>query len=365
MPVRHWSLAYLTTGVLMSVLAQKVASSPDVDPALHVIPAAKWTSTALISLLAHANIAGVQHVGTRDGGKPGPQFKIRVMTGVLGVLDCAAYVLFCLGMGSCGAATAGVVLPAMGHVLTAFFSATLLRNTLSRRRAIAVVVVFLGVVVKGWEVRTWADIDAGAWAGFGYLGLASLCYSSMGVLYEGLVRVGSAPRHATITLYSSLIGTLSYVVYFSTCLSGSAMICGGPTRDRVQVLSVVGRGVRALATLSTMSAASAIPTWVQWLGAFAALYNVHVYVQGMTFRSDGALGVQLVNSVRGCTAYMVFCILSGPPGTWGRGEMMGLASGLLAAVGGVLWIDSKPRTEDRVPENAAQRRNKEEEEKAA
>ena len=356
MPVRHWSLAYLTTGVLVSVLAQKVASSPDVDPALHVIPAAKWTSTAIVSLVAHAGMAGGQRGPTHSEGQKSAKFKVKMMTGLLGAFDCAAYALFCLGLGRCGAATAGVVLPAMGHVLTAFFSVTLLRNTLSRRRALAVVVVFFGVLVKGWEVHSWAGIEADAWVGFGYLGLSSLCYSSMGVLYESLLRFGSAPRHATITLYSSIIGTLAYFAYLFSGLSGLSLGSECLTRGWMQVLrGLEWHGQRPLSNLPAVSAIPAIPIWAQWLGAFAALYNVHVYVQGMTFRSDGALGVQLVNSVRGCTAYMVFCILSGPPGTWGRSEMTGLASGLLAAIGGVLWIDSKPRTDDCVSQEMAQK----------
>jgi drug/metabolite transporter (DMT)-like permease len=358
-PVRYWSLAYLATGVLVSVLAQKVASSPDVDPALHVIPAAKWTSTAIVSLLAHTGMAGGQRAGSHIEKQAGAKIKVKMLTGVLGALDCAAYSLFCLGLGSCGAATAGVVLPAMGHILTALFSVTFLRNSISRRRALAVVMVFLGVLVKGWEVHTWASMDMGAWVGFGYLALASLCYSSMGILYESLVRFGSAPRHVTITLYSSIIGTLSYFVYLFAYSSNCSADGECLTRGWVQVLrGLEWRSVRALSTLSNqsiLSAISAIPTWVQWLGAFAVLYNVHVYVQGMTFRSDGALGVQLVNSVRGCTAYMVFCILSGPPGTWGKGEMTGLASGLLAAAGGLLWIDAKSRTEDSVSPNAARK----------
>ncbi len=350
-PVRHWSLAYLTTGVLVSILAQKVASSPDVDPALHVIPAAKWMSTAVVSLVAHVGAVRGRRAQTPVEGRERTTFKIKVFTALLGALDCAAYAMFCLGLASCGAATAGVVLPAMGHVLTAFFSVTLLRNTLSGRRALAVAVVFLGLLVKGWEVRSWEDMEVDAWLGFGYLGLASLCYSSMGVLYENLVRSGSAPRHATITLYSSIIGTLTYFAYL--LVYGSDLSLGRRIliREWIQVWGgdrgSERRGQLAQSTLSVASALPVIPTWMPWLGAFAVLYNVHVYVQGMTFRSDGALGVQLVNSVRGCIAYMAFCILSGPPGTWVRSERTGMASGLLAATGGVLWIDSKSRTEKR------------------
>jgi len=181
--------------------------------------------------------------------------------------------------------------------------------------------------------------------------LAALCYSSMGVFYENLARSGSAPRHATITLYSSIIGTLTYFAYL--LVYGSDLSLGRRIliREWIQVWGgdrgSERRGQLAQSTLSVASALPVIPTWMPWLGAFAVLYNVHVYVQGMTFRSDGALGVQLVNSVRGCIAYMAFCILSGPPGTWVRSERTGMASGLLAATGGVLWIDSKSRTEKR------------------
>ena len=339
-PVRCWSLAYLTTGVLVSVIAQKVASSPGVDPALHVIPAAKWVSTLFVSLVVHTFHAGDRQAKAHVENEPGGRFQTKAMTAVLGALDCAAYVLFCLGLGRCGAATAGVVLPAMGHVLTAFFSITLLRNKLSRRRTLAVGLVFLGVLAKGWEVDFSTDLNADARVGFGYLGLASLCYSSMGVIYESILRFGSAPRHATITLYSSVIGTLSYGVYL---FAYSFRLYAN---DRISIQRWMGERILQIMNLQGMRAlsmSSIIPagtlSWVRWLALFALLYNAHVYVQGMTFRSDGALGVQLVNSVRGCTAYMVFCFLSGPPGTWQKSEIMGLVSGALAAIGGVLWID--------------------------
>ena len=77
--------------------------------------------------------------------------------------------------------------------------------------------------------------------------------------------------------------------------------------------------------------------WGVPLAAFVCVYNVHVYVQGMTFRADGAMGVQLVNAVRGCVTNMVFWVL-GAGGADGGGAV-GLLSGVVAGIGGVLWVE--------------------------
>ena len=145
----------------------------------------------------------------------------------------------------------------------------------------------------------------------------------MGVVYESIIRHGSAPQHATITLYSSSIGTLSYLAYVCLYLL--------PHRRWN------GNGMLTVIWTSWPLSSWPLPAWALWLGAFAVLYNVHVYVQGKTFRSDGALGVQLVNAVRGCTTNLVFFLLGE---RWRRGSgTIGVVSGVLAGVGGVLWIE--------------------------
>jgi len=82
--------------------------------------------------------------------------------------------------------------------------------------------------------------------------------------------------------------------------------------------------------------------WGVPLAAFVCVYNVHMYVQGMTFRADGAMGVQLVNAVRGCVTNMVFWVLGAGGaggGGAGGGRAVGLLSGMVAGIGGVLWVE--------------------------
>lgn len=312
-PVHCWSFIYLTTGVLVSVLGQRVASCPDVDPRLHVLPAAKWLSTLVVSVFAHAWDGNVSNRGKPSAHSvpsvlPESNARhVRLVTLLLGVLDCSAYLLFCMGFARCGAAATAVVLPAMGHVLTAVFSVTLLRNRLSERRWWAVGLVLVGVLGKGWDVDFGGD--GYVREGFGWLALASLCYSSMGVIYEKVVRMGAPPRHATVTLWSSAIGAVGWMGYYALWL------------EEVGFTGSVG-------------------SWGVPLAWFVAVYNVHVYVQGRTFREDGALGVQLVNAVRGCVTNTVFWIIGAGVGS--SGGFVGLLSGVVAGAGGLLWVERKP-----------------------
>ena len=319
-PAQCWSALYLTTGVLVSLLSQHVVSCPHVDPRLHVIPAAKWMSTLAVSIVSHLSgpISPPSDDRAATEGRPRTRTRTRtrttssanardatatkatkatkatnatdatdatdaakvMMTLVLGVLDCTAYLFFCLGFARCGAAASAVVLPAMGHVLTAVFSVTLLRNRLSVRRWWAVGLVLVGVLAKGWDV----DFEGHAYVrvGFGYLALAALCYSTMGAVYETVVRWGVAPRHATITLWSSGMGTAGWVGYYCWYWYSVRSSDGSPL---------------------ALGVPEGLGAWGVPLAAFVCVYNVHVYVQGMTFRADGAMGVQLVNAVRGWRSF--------------------------------------------------------------
>ncbi len=77
---------------------------------------------------------------------------------------------------------------------------------------------------------------------------------------------------------------------------------------------------------------------------FAAMFNLHMLAQGLVFRSDGAIGVGVVNSVRGAVLTVVtsalFCT---PQHPW---LCLTTLSGMSAAVttlGGVVWVLCDPK----------------------
>jgi hypothetical protein len=348
------ALGYLLTGVLVSLIGQVITKKSVFDTSVHAIPAVKWLSMLAVSLVVrHLSTEATACTGDARGSMHDSAIKSNDHTGkirrrsrrrrhsssssnissssssssssscrsargllaLLGVLDCAAYTLFCLGFGSCGAAATSVVLPAMGHVLTASFSLILLHKSLSNRKMLAVLLVLCALAVKGWEVDFSAE--AGVRTGYAYLGLAALCYSSMGVIYEYIIGMGNAPKHLTLTLYSSSIGVACYVAYFGLYLLPDL---GTMVRDKEDLLNSL-----------------------LWLAAFAILYNVHVYAQGLTFRfGGGALEVQMVNAVRGCVTSCVLYVV----GCWFAVfserslGLAGLLSGVLAGLGGILWIEN-------------------------
>lgn len=95
-----------------------------------------------------------------------------------------------------------------------------------------------------------------------------------------------------------------------------------------------------------LAASSASPERVALLLlAFAALFNCHMFAQSLVFSSEGgALGVGLVNAVRGAVLTVIggllFCTPAKPWQCLTR--QMVLAAGVITA-GGVAWVVAESR----------------------
>lgn len=78
--------------------------------------------------------------------------------------------------------------------------------------------------------------------------------------------------------------------------------------------------------------------------AFGAMFNLHMLAQSGVFKSDGAIGVGVVNSVRGAALTVVTSVLfCSPERPW---LCLSMQSGLSAAVttlGGMLWVLNDPK----------------------
>lgn len=312
---------YLLTGVLVSVLGQQVTRAKMFMFHAHILPAVKFLSTFVVN-----SIIATDTKVNRGRGNTASVKQKRLMVG-MGLLDTTAYVLFCLGFGYCGADATAVMLPAMGQILTSFFSLALLKKDVPRRRQIAVCIVFAGVLTKAWDAEKgrralglFTSDEKQFRLGVLYLLGASLCYSLLGVLYEFLVMSGSrefpVPAHAHIMVYSSLIGSVASVIF--------------------QVLYVVPRWEELVRQPLAASGVSPLGC-ILWLMAFAMSYQIHSYAQGLTFQSDGALGVQLVNAVRGSVTNVVASLVFCRDAVSICLSYASMFSGVLTATGGVLW----------------------------
>lgn len=78
---------------------------------------------------------------------------------------------------------------------------------------------------------------------------------------------------------------------------------------------------------------------VHLLVAFGGLFNLHVIAQSMVFKSDGAIGVGVVNSVRGAVLAVVTSLLfceAGKP--WLCLTRQSGASAAVTTLGGLVWV---------------------------
>lgn len=93
------------------------------------------------------------------------------------------------------------------------------------------------------------------------------------------------------------------------------------------------------------AASGATPrTVVPLLLAFAAMFNLHMFAQTLVFRSEGAVGVGLVNAVRGAAITAIggaaFCSPARPQLCLTR---QSAASAAVTALGGVGWVAAGAR----------------------
>jgi hypothetical protein len=347
---------YLMTGVLVSMLSQNIVNRRMFLYRAHVIPWVKFLSTFLVGLVSRwrREVRRGYDVASSMNDSPdshdtcsnqreqtrSQRSMVRIthtraqrfMMVSIGVLEMTAYILFCIGFGYCGADATAVILPSIGQILTAFFSVTILSKSLPKVKWFALLLVSLGIWSKSWDVERGNGLISFLASqheesrqqfrrGLVCLSGAGLCYSLLGVMYEFLLHSGTKdhpePAHADIMFNSSVIGSILSTLY--------------------QIVYVLPRWNELIGAPLASSGVSVL--WaVGLLFIFGILYNVHTYAQGMVFKSDGALGMQIVNAVRGSitnvAASWVFC----PSGSISSCvTIVSISSGILTACGGILW----------------------------
>ena len=379
----------LFTGVVLNLYAQKFTNLKAIEVSSHLIPFVKFLSTAVFALLTEAfskkaslrsQPSSIEKSKKRDQrndkdrnstdkdrltqeygkGKeckesfvydkvchktdaPTPrQSKLMLC---IGLIDSIAYVLFCLGFDKCGAALASVVLAAASQVFTAISSHYILRKHLTQWQMISLMFVLVGISVRlvpesvftagnAMNADKSIHLSQQQWQGIWAISAAGFLYAMLGIAYESLisnVENGPPPSHGRIMKETSKIGLLGSSLY--------------------QLLYTVPRRKMLIINPMTASGISGLQL-VFLLFFFGSLFNLHMFAQSFVFKHHGALGVTLVNAVRGAaiaiTAAALFCSGSRPEMCLTRSS--GLSAGLVT-LGGALWaVSSRKNTKALVHE---------------
>jgi len=168
-------------------------------------------------------------------------------------------------------------------------------------------------------------------AGVFFIILAAALYSCLGITYEALMSSNSPPPYQDILFTTSAIGSLGAVCY--------------------QIVWVLPRWDNMIAAnLSRTSLTH--PKLVFFLVLFGALFNLHMYVQSRVFKSDGAIGVGLVNAVRGAVLVVATSILFCSERSDLCLTFRSGFSALLTTLGGVAWVLVGPQSQGRKSKKA-------------
>ncbi|KAL4451881.1 hypothetical protein ABPG75_007543 [Micractinium tetrahymenae] len=296
-------LLYLCSGVILNTLSQVITDTKFSAPEAHIIPAVKFTFTLVGAALRRP---------PRAVASPSQ----RRLMALIGLLDASAYTVYCLGFFACGATLANLLLSGVGQVLTAVLTRCVLRRRLTSGQLAGIAFVSLGLAVRaapaayfefsGPSAATAGAAGSGAAAaaagagsslalsheqlvGAGLVSLAALLYSILGVAYEKLLKGGEAPPpNAEIMWSVSILGFLASAAY--------------------QFLYVLPRWDVLVAR--PMAASPASPRFVAFLLAvFGTGFNLHMLAQAAVFKTEGAIGVGLVNAVRGAVITLVVAAL--------------------------------------------------------
>lgn len=336
-------LLLLITGTLSTVIAQRVLNQDIADNSVQHLAVTKF-----VAILALSPLSGLWRFLRRAVGLGGadpkrqapadepPTRRSRRATQLmlaLAALDVTSYFVHCVGFALCGSAVATVVFAATAQLLTAAMTRYVLKRRLLKGQRLAVMLVSVGILLRGvaFSMRPGGGgkgTGSGQWWGIAAMLASAVGYSSMGVIYDLLVRTEQpAPSHTEIMVYISRLGLVVSVVYqlvytlprWQTHVS--AHLEGGGTS-----------GVQALALL----------------GLFGAIYNVHSFAQGRVQRMEGALGAGLVAAVRSATVSLasglLFCSPSAPSQCL---TPLSFASAAVVTAGGVAWVTAKPPSEEK------------------
>jgi len=133
-----------------------------------------------------------------------------------------------------------------------------------------------------------------------------------------------------------------------------AGVTGATVYQLVYTLPRWGPLVAAPSAASGATARVVVPLLV----VFAALFNLHMFAQTLVFKSDGAMGVGLVNAVRGAIitalAAAIFC---SPVRPWLCITRQSGLSAVVTALGGVGWVVAGARAKRVQQAPAAPRRS--------
>lgn len=309
----------LCTGITINVYAQKLTNLKFASPSAQVLPTTKFLSSLIFSSLFRVQSKHIIRgcpVTTRQ----------RLLMILIGGFDAAAYVAFCTGFSLCGASLSNILLSSMGQIFTALSTQFILRKKLSHGQLAAITLVGLGIILRSAPpslsllsfYRELSNLPERT-VGVCFIILAAALYSCLGITYEALMSSNSPPPYQDILFTTSVIGSLGALCY--------------------QFLWVVPRwDIMFAANLSETDL-----TALQLLGylvMFGVLFNLHMYVQSRVFKSDGAIGVGLINAVRGAILAVVtsllFCSEDREP-TLCLTYRSGL-SALITTLGGVAWV---------------------------
>lgn len=314
----------LCTGVSLNLVAQQLTDLKFSDPNAHLIPWIKFFATMIFAILGRWR--------TGRASIPATSRQRRLMT-LIGLLDASAYVAFCLGFMTCGAALSSLVLSSAGQIFTALATRFILRKKIAPGQVAAIACVCLGLLVRSLPPSylntspqhhaTKPQLPSEAAAqrqGVAYVLLAALLYSGLGVAYEALV---ASPTGATPPPYPDILWNTSLVGF--TASSAYLVLYVVPRWE-----GLVGRH---------MAASGVAPgRLMAWLAGFGAAFNVHMFAQSLAFKSEGALGVTLVNAVRGAVitvlAALLFCSPDKPLLCW---TPQSGAAAALTTLGGAMW----------------------------
>jgi drug/metabolite transporter (DMT)-like permease len=304
----------LATGVTLNLYAQYITNLRALNPSAHILP---WVKFAATMVFAAAS--------SRIAPRHTPTLRQRRLMQAIGILDAVAYVNFCIGFAPCGATLASVVLAASGQVFTAVAARFLLSKRLTGWQTIAIALVCLGLAVRAipYNVGNAASTVQLSWElkrGMAHVVLAGFLYSLLGVAYESLMvpQAGQPPPpHGNVLWHTSQIGLTAATAYH--------IAYTWPQRKELVMEPLWASGVSPERLIAVLM-------------GFGVMFNVHMFAQAFVFKHHGALGVSLVNAMRGAAIAVVGALLFCSP----QDRQLCLtppaaASAALVAVGGACW----------------------------
>lgn len=324
------SVCLLLTGVTLNLYSQQLNDLKIALPEAHLFPTVKFIASLVFATFAKWR-------GPPSLIPPNPRQR-RLMT-LIGVLDAAAYLCFCIGFTHTGTTLANLVLAAAGQLFTALATRFILRKHLSRGQLAAIACVGLGLAIRALPASifisssssklkataagassTHSSSGVGSVWGVAFIVFSALLYSGLGIAYEALMAAnnGKAPAYPDILWHISIVGATGAIGY--------------------QIVYVAPRW-STLVGIPMEATKLSITQIVKKLLLFGGLFNLHMFTQSRVLKSEGALGVSLVNSVRGAVIAvlvgLLMCSAEKP------GLCLTLQSGLSAAVttiGGLAWV---------------------------